>query len=210
MKFENTEVWGFRHALRGMRNPMDSWDKSDSLQEKIDQETGETTYRIGEKDLALTQKLIRAGAEHRKFLRQIFVSVDITAPRYWWSEFDTYKIGTSANSCSTMHKLASYPITKDMFEIEEGSSESDWQFIIGYLERVRLDYVKTKEMKYFRQLKQALPEAFLQKRTVTMNYENLFSMVRQRKNHRLSEWSNDFVSWVTDLPLAKELIFIEC
>ena len=126
MKFENTEVWGFEHAIRGMRNPMNSWDKSDSRYLTINEIVGhpcdgglQKEYVIGETDLKLMQKLIRAGSEHRKFLRQIFVSVDITAPLYWWKEHDTYKVGTVANSTSTMHKLASTPITLDCFETDD-------------------------------------------------------------------------------------------
>ena len=126
MKFENTEVWGFRHALRGMRNPKESWSKSDSRFIKdVDVDGFIETINIGKNDLELVQKLIKAGSEHRKFLRQIFVSVDITAPLYWWKEFDTYKIGTVSNSTSTMHKLASTPITMDCFEMDDFEENLD-------------------------------------------------------------------------------------
>ena len=122
MKFENTEVWGFEHALRGMRNPKNSWNKSDSYYEYDNQKdcvTKDANFVIGENDMKLAQTLIKAGSEHRKFMRQIFVSVDITAPLYWWKEFDTYKVGTVANSTSTMHKITSQPITLDCFEIDD-------------------------------------------------------------------------------------------
>ena len=169
MKFENTEVWGFEHSIRGLRNPLESWSKSDSEFYLGD---GEGFY-IGQNDLQLMQKLIRAGSEHRKFIRQIFVSVDITAPLYWWKEFDTYKIGTVANSTSTMHKLASTPITMDCFECGEMLYDST----IDKLEMTRMLYLETKDKKYWKKLIVNLPESWLQTRTVTMNYENLFNMI---------------------------------
>ena len=143
MKFENTEVWGFEHAVRGMRNPLNSWDKGDSGY--IDRRFNDQFY-IGENDLDLAQRLIKAGSEHRKFLRQIFVSVDITAPLYWWKEFDTYKVGTVSNSTSTMHKLASTPITMDCFEMGDycGFFETPWKNLIALLEQCRKEYNETK------------------------------------------------------------------
>ena len=200
MNFSKTEVWGFEHAIRGMRNPMNSWDKSDSL---IEAEY-EYQLELGKNDLELAQKLIKAGSEHRKFLRQIFVSVDITAPLYWWKEFDTYKVGTVANSTSTMHKLASTPITIDCFEC----GEMIYQGTIAELEMNRLKYLETKDKNDWKKLIVNLPESWLQTRTVTMNYENLLNMYHQRcaKPHKLTEWSVKFKEFVESLPYAKELI----
>ena len=213
MKFENTEVWGFEHALRGCRNPMNSWDKGDSGY--IDRRFNDQFY-IGKNDLDLAQRLIKAGSEHRKFMRQIFVSVDITAPLYWWKEADTYKVGTVSNSTSTMHKLASTPITRDCFEMEDFSDdnyvlaiEEKWNETVEYLEFLRKKYNETKDKRYWKELIRLLPESWLQKRTITMNYENILNMYRQRKNHKLTEWSKSFCNWVKTLPYAEELICIE-
>ncbi len=227
MKFEKTEVWGFEHAIRGMRNPMNSWDKGDSGY--IDRRFNDQ-FHIGKNDLDLAQRLIKAGNEHRKFLRQIFVSVDVTAPMYWWNEFDTYKVGTVANSTSKMHKLASTPITLDCFEMDDFSifeTDSDdveesinsfefWNlYLIPYLEKLRALFNETKDKRYWKELIRLLPESWLQKRTVTMNYENILNMYHQRKNHKLNEWSGkddpakpNFCSWVLEIPYAKQF-FIE-
>lgn len=231
MKFENTKVMNFDGALHGMRNPMNSWEKSDS------RET-ECTYIIGENDMKLAKKLIRAGSEHRKFMRQIFVSVDITAPLYWWKEFDTYKVGTVANSTSTMHKLATTPITLDCFEMddyeeycvfhegflgEDGLSADDCKSLImcqwvPFLEGLRQKYLETKNKRFWKELIRWLPESWLQTRTVTMSYENLLAMCSkgQRRFHKLNEWSGqddnakpNFISWVRTLPYAQELIFVD-
>lgn len=239
MKFEKTEVWGFEHAIRGMRNPLESWDKSDSgygcydgamsFCKDCDSEKNKycqcKEFVIGKNDLELMQKLIRAGSEHRKFLRQIIVSVDITAPLFWWKEFSTYKIGTVANSTSTMHKLASTPITMDCFEMGDFdcvtylrdsagldiklSTQNIWNNIVKDLEALRQTYLETKDKRYWKELIRLLPESWLQTRTITMNYENLLSMVHQRKNHKLTEWSIDFINWVKTLPYAEELLFLE-
>ena len=235
MEFKNTEVWGFKHALRGMRNPKDSWDKSDSeywlpnkfMEENVSGENIEwTPYHIGKNDMKLAQTLIKAGNEHRKFMRQIFVSVDITAPLYWWKEFDTYKVGTVANSTSTMHKLATTPITLDCFEIDDydrnlsltdnpkdddgldniSTFEED---IIYVLENIRQKYLETKDKRYWKELVRWLPESWLQKRTITMNYENVRNMYFQRRNHKLTEWSESFIKWVESLPYAEELIMYD-
>lgn len=218
MKFENTKVFNFEGALRGMRNPMNSWNKSDSKMIYSDS-LDDWFCEVGENDLKLAQSLIKAGSEHRKFLRQIFVSVDITAPLYWWKEFDTYKVGTVANSTSTMHKLASTAITKDCFEMDDyvntfcfsDSSELGttdvWNQIINVLETLRQEYNETKDKEYWKELIRLLPESWLQKRTITMSYENIFNMVHQRKNHKLSEWFERFMGWVETLPYAKELLF---
>lgn len=214
MKFENTEVFNFAGSLRGMRNPMESWDKNDSGEEYEDH-FGYTIckYVIGENDLKLAQSLIKAGSEHRKFMRQIFVSVDITAPLYWWKEFDTYKVGTVANSTSTMHKLASTPITKECFEMDDycGYCETAWTNLVGVLEGLRISYNKTKDKHYWKELIRLLPESWLQKRTVTMDYENLLAMCSkgQRRFHKLTEWSESFINWARSLPYAENLIFID-
>lgn len=240
MKFEKTEVWGFEHSFRGLRNPKNSWDRSDSGKLYWDgtwyhedlknyfTEYGVNFY-IGENDMKLAQALIKAGSEHRKFMRQIFVSVDITAPLYWWKEFDTYKVGTVANSTSTMHKITSQPITLDCFEIDDlndgamptGNYEC-LQFIynqiINSCENLRQKYIKTKDKRYWKELIRWLPESWLQKRTVTMTYENLLAMCSkgQRRFHKLNEWSgqdnpnvSNFISWARILPYAQELIFID-
>ena len=226
MKFENTEVFNFRGALRGMRNPLESWDKSDSRFIKdVDCDGFIEIMNIGENDLKLAQKLIKAGSEHRKFMRQIFVSVDITAPLYWWKEFDTYKVGTVANSTSTMHKLASTPITLDCFEMDDFENfmsektlmggdidnEGMWFIFINYLEWLRQKYNETKNKRYWKELIRLLPESWLQKRTVTMDYENLLSICSkgQRRNHKLTEWSKSFIDWARTLPYSQEIIFID-
>lgn len=230
MKFENTQIWGFEHAMRGMRNPMNSWDKSDSyygttlvsmVNDFLNNEYFRpiAMYDIGENDMKLAQKLIRAGSEHRKFMRQIFVSVDITAPLYWWKEFDTYKIGTVSNSTSTMHKLASTPITLECFETGDYTQvDSRINIIIELCEDLRQKYLETKDKVYWKELIRWLPESWLQKRTVTMNYENLLSMCSkgQRRSHKLNEWSGiddptvpNFISWARTLRYAQELIFLD-
>ena len=218
MKFTNADVWGFYHAVRGARNPMNSWFKMDS-------EFYENSYDtiLGPNDLDLLQRLIKGGPEHRKFMRQIFVSVDITAPLYWWKEFDTYKVGTTANSTSTMHKLASKEITIEDFEMDDFErvkifdkepfnpddyTDEIWDYIIDICETLRQRYVETKDKRYWKELIRILPESWLQTRTVTMNYENLYSIVRQREGHKLSEWKS-FIDWVHTLPYADELIFID-
>lgn len=232
MKFENTEVWGFEHALRGMRNPKNSWNKSDSYYDD------NNNLVIGENDMKLAQTLIKSGSEHRKFMRQIFVSVDITAPLYWWKEFDTYKVGTTANSTSTMHKLATTPITLDCFEMddyeeycnfhsdflgEDGLSADDCESMIfcqwiPLLEGLRKKYLETKDKRYWKELIRWLPESWLQKRTVTMTYENLLAMCSkgQRRFHKLNEWSGqdnpnvpNFILWARTLPHAQDLIFMD-
>lgn len=197
MKFEDTQVFNFEGAIRGMRNPLDSWAKSDS---------DWSINKIGEADLNLCQRLISAGTEHCKFLRQIFVTVDITAPRFWWSEFDTYKVGTAANSCSTMHKIGAYKFTIDMFDCD-GSDAQYINSLLPVLNMLREQYNSTKSNQDLITLKRMLPESFLQKRTVTMNYAVLRAMIRQRQHHRLHHWSTDFINWCKSLPYAEELLF---
>lgn len=216
IKFEHPEVWGWEHAIRGMRNPMNSWDKSDSrFNYDIEAATvgnEEPQYihidaTIGYNDLALMRRLIRAGSSHRKFLRQIFVSVDITAPRYWFAEFDTYKVGTTANSCSTMHKITAKEFTLDDFSHEHliPRALDTLQATVDALNAYRSDYIQTKDKIAWWQLIQLLPQSYNQKRTVTMTYENLLNMVSQRRGHKLDEW-HDFCDWVFTLPYAEELL----
>ena len=205
IKIENLEVWGFRGAIRGMRNPMNSWNNNDSF-------TFNGEPNIGEKDLKLAQNLIKAGSEHSKFMRQIQVWADFNLPRYMWSEFDTYHFNTK-NSCSTMHRLlhTTTSITKDLFSYSE---EDDYllDIIIRRLNQIRIEYInavnESEKNKLIRRAKQILPEGFFQLRTVNTNYAELRNMVLQRKNHKLKEdWQNGFCKWVTTLPYAKELIF---
>ena len=220
MKFENTEVFNFDGAFRGMRNPLNSWAKSDSYSE-------DGNFVIGENDMDLAKRLIGSGdASDRKFLRQILVCVDITAPLYWWKEFDTYKVGTVANSTSTMHKISTTPITLDCFELDDFNSDletidgsktwnlkKDMELVLFDIENLRRKYIDTKDKRYWKELIRWLPEGWLQTRTVTMNYENLRAMYHQRKHHKLNEWSGkdnpalpNFCAWVKALPYAKELI----
>lgn len=208
IKFEKVEVWGWKHAIRGMRNPLNSWERSDSGYNPL----LEDIFEIGENDLDLMTRLTRGGAPHRKFLRQVFVSVDITAPLYWWKEFDTYKVGTTANSCSTMHTLH-----KKRFELEDFSR--DYLFnrvvtkdevleldtimvlkeIIMSLNGLRLMYLNTKDTLYWKAMIQLLPSSYNQKRTVTMTYENLLNILEYRRGHKLNEWRK-FCEWIDTLP----------
>ena len=218
MLFEDTSVYNIYNAILGARNPKNSWNKSDSIFKGYNGKIENTV--IGENDLKLLQSLIKAGSEHRKFMRQIGVSVIITAPIYWWKEFDTYKVGTVSNSTSTMHKLSDTPITMDCFEMDDFKDcdvesqdmifplESCWNSLVSDLEFLRKKYNETKDKRYWKELIRMLPESWLQKRTITMNYENILNMVHQRKNHKLTEWSESFINWAKSLPYAKELIFI--
>ena len=237
IKVEKVDVWGFEHAIRGMRNPMNSWDKSDSHLD-WDENDGrwdacewvETAYVVGENDLDLMRRLYRAGTEHRKYLRQIFVSMDITAPLYWWKEFDTYKVGTVANSCSTMHKIHAKEFELDDFSHEhlfgdfepiERRSATDYEVIfntnniilksdtvlmciIECLNFYREMYLKTKNKDYWWQMIQLLPSSYNQRRTVTMNYENVATIIKQRTGHKLDEW-NEFVTMLKTLPYVKQI-----
>jgi hypothetical protein len=215
MEIKNTEIYGFKAAFRGMRNPMDSWAKSDSY---YDNEINHNQYIIGNNDMNLAQTLIKSGSEHCKFLRMIHVSADFDMPRYFWSEFDTYHYNTK-NSCSTMHKLLNNnnPITLDMFETCDEDAYL-WNEIIVRLEEFRLDYkelqktTKNKEEmdRLLLRAKRLLPEGMLQLRTIDTNYAELRNMYFQRRNHRLKEeWINTFCKWVENLPYADELICFE-
>lgn len=226
MKFEHTQVFNFDGALRGMRNPLESWSKSDSNVNYVpyskkwkmfEYNRENVEYVIGKNDLNLAQRLIRGGSEHRKWLRQVFVSVDITAPMYWWSEADTYSVGVTKNSTSKMHKLLSKSITADCFEMDDSTDfdkhlferiidtcESVRQMAVGYKDTGETD--KYKEC--WKALVRILPESWLQTRTMTLNYEVVRNMVHQRKGHKLTEW-NHFIDWAHTLPYAEELIFYD-
>lgn len=213
IKFENTEVMNFEGAIRGMRNPLNSWDKSDSYYDIDDMTIVSRGYIIGPNDLDLASRLIKAGSDHRKFLRQIFVSVNITAALYWWKEFDTYKVATVANSCSTMHKIHAKPIELSDFSIDDFYIEGDdidlsdcFKNVVADCESLRRKYLETKDKKYWRGLIQLLPESYNQKRTVTLNYETLRNIYGSRRGHKLSEWSTGFMEWIESLPYAEYLI----
>jgi hypothetical protein len=215
IKIENTEVFGWETAIRGMRNPMNSWDKIDTdfSLSGMQSVSGILVPTIGNNDLSLMRKLCRAGSDHRKFLRMIVVSVDITAPLYWWKEFDTYKVGTVANSCSTMHKIHSKEFTLDDFSSEHltcGFFEKDGSYfesaevlkrLIYFLNTYRGFYLKTKDKQWWWQIIQLLPTSYNQKRTLMLNYEVLLNMYHARKNHKLDEW-HTFCEWIESLPCS--------
>lgn len=209
MNITRSEVFNFQGAFRGLRNPMNSWDKSDSGYIRL-KENETPAFIIGQKDLELAQRMIGGGNEESKFLRQIFVSCDIEAPLYWWKEMDTYKIGTTANSCSTMHKLTSKEITLDMFSFDDLPEEAKSlelmrAQIINYCEALRKEYLASKDKLIWRELIAILPSAFLQKRTWSANYQVLRNIYFQRRNHKLKEWQL-FCDWIESLPMGKELI----
>ena len=215
IKVEHIETWGFEHAIRGMRNPMNSWDKSDSEWRIFMPEypnLSEANYVIGKNDLDLMKRLYKASLSgdnhaHRKYLRQISVSMDITAPLYYWKEFDTYKVGVTANSCSTMHKIASKEFELDDFSHEHLSNNSIkvLNHTIKCMNDYREEFLKDKEKHNWWQMIQLLPSSYNQKRTVTMNYENAITIIKQRTNHKLDEW-NDFVEVLHGLPYIDEIM----
>ena len=194
----------FDNAIRGARNPMNSWAKLDSSYN----ENGEFVF--GENDLDLARRLAHAGSDHRKFLRQIFVSVDITAPLYWWKEFDTYKVGTVANSCSTMHKIHSKEFSREDFSCDRLTPEAleALDSLIAFLEGERKKFVETKDKAPWHNMIQLLPSSFNQMRTVTLNYENLISIYYARKSHKLAEW-HTLCDWIMSLPYAADLIAVK-
>ena len=219
IKIENTEVFGWDSAIRGMRNPLNSWDKSDSYWPHIEDaqtmEIAKYQFFVGENDLALMKNLSKAGNDHGKFLRMINVTVDITAPLYWWKEFDTYKVGTVANSCSTMHKIHAKEFTLDDFSHEhlthyshDGELCRDWlgdlEDLIDDLNFAREKYLETKDKKYWWQMIQLLPSSYNQKRTVQLNYAVLKNMYHSRKNHKLDEW-HTLCDWALTLPYFAEV-----
>lgn len=235
LKIENTEVMGWEAAIRGMRNPKNSWEKSDSgwdahippleLRNQVDwkrwaehykvvQDNGEHTYDIGPDDRDLMTRLRNAGTDHRKFMRMITVYLDITAPLYWWKEFDTYKVGTVANSCSTMHKIADKEFTLEDFSIEHLVCIGDFKYIVDILNCWRSRYIQcdndpaileclgmTKKEIWW-QMIQLLPSSYNQRRTVMLNYEVLANVYKSRRNHKLDEW-HTFCDWIESLPYSE-------
>ncbi len=230
IKLENEKVVGWEPAVRGMRNPMNSWDKSDSEFVVVDKnphgfEISELTafFKLGENDLNLAERLRAAGADHRKFMRMLVVYADITAPLYWWKEFDTYKVGTVANSCSTMHKITDKIFTEEDFSVEDavdlgGTTTDKDQFeanalfikTLEVLNENRIKYIKAKEngadahtlQTYWRRLIKLLPSSYNQKRTIMMNYEVLANIYKSRRNHKLKEW-REFCEWIKELPYSQ-------
>lgn len=207
IKTDNIEVFNFRGAIRGMRNPLNSWDKSDSKYSIFNFNDCEVDCAVGNNDLVLMNKLYKAGSEHRKFARQIFVSMDITAPLYWWKEADTYKVGTTSNSCSTMHKIHAHKFKLDDFSHEKLTKGAlmVMRDTIKCLNVFREEYLKTKDKAYWWDMIQLLPSSYNQKRTITMSYENVFNIIKQRTNHKLDEW-NTLVKVLKDLPYAREIM----
>ena len=201
LKLERTSVMNLENAIRGARNPMNSWAKSDSAYDE------KGNYILGENDLTLAKKLCRAGSDHRKFMRQILVSADITAPLYWWKEFDTYKVATVANSTSTMHKIHAKPFELSDFSADKLSDGALAAFraYIDYMEATRLRFVETKDKRDWYDLIQLLPSSYNQLRTVTMNYETLVNIYYARRAHKLDEW-HVFCDWIRTLPYAEDLI----
>lgn len=227
MKFENTMVTNFENAILGARNPMESHKRMDSFYNK----NGE--YILGPNDLGLMQRLLKAsmaqGNSHSKFMRQILVSVNITAPLYWWKEADQYRVGVTTNSESTMHRLAKTPITLDCFETDDYDPDLSLAYdrkdddyddglddisvyvedMIMVMENLRKAYLATDDKRYWKELIRLLPEGWLQKRMTTLNYQVLRQMYFDRRHHKLTEWSKSFVEWVKTLPYAEELIMYE-
>ena len=200
IKLERTSVMNVENAIRGARNPMNSWSNSDSYYDE------HGSYILGEKDLGLAQRLAKAGSDHRKYLRQIFVSVDITAPLYWWKEYDTYKVGTVANSCSTMHKIQAKKFTREDFSCERMTQDAliCFDHVINVLEQRRQVFVETKDRAAWDDMIQLLPTSFNQMRTCTLNYENLINIYHARRNHKLPEW-HTLCSWIETLPYFNDI-----
>ena len=204
LKVDRISVVNMENAIRGARNPLNSWARMDSYYN----ERGE--FILGENDLSLAMKLAKAGRDHRKFLRQIIVSMDITAPLYWWKEFDTYKVGTVANSCSTMHKIHSKEFSRADFSCDRLTDDalSVLDGVIAYLESERIKYNETKDKAHWHNMIQLLPSSFDQMRTVSMNYEVLINIYYARKTHKLAEW-HILCDAIEKLPYAKELIMVK-
>ena len=196
----NSSVMNFENAIRGARNPMNSWSRMDSCFK-------DGKYILGENDLALAKRLCKAGRDHRKFLRQIFVSVDINAPIYWWKEFDTYKVGTVSNSTSTMHKIHSREFHVDQFSHDQMTPRTREKLseIVAYLEELRQEYLRTKDRQAWMDMIQLLPSSYNQLRTCSLNYEVLANIYHSRKNHKLNEW-HTFCDYIRTLPYAADLI----
>lgn len=221
IKFENTEVVGWEAAIRGMRNPMNSWERSDSefydmadyLERLFHKGPGTSesipAFVIGPNDYDLMMRLAKAGSEHAKYRRMIVVYVDITAPLYWWKEFDTYKVGTVANSCSTMHKIAEKEFTLEDFScehLEQWAKENVLGCVINGLNIYRSRFLETTNKNYWWHMIQLLPSSYNQRRTVMMNYEVLAGIHRQRKAHKLSEWREGFIPWIESLPYSEIIL----
>lgn len=204
IQLKRSSVMNLENAMRGARNPLNSWARSDSYYD----EAG--NYILGENDLGLAMRLRKAGSDHRKYMRQIFVSVDITAPLYWWKEYDTYKVATVANSTSTMHKIHSKPFSREDFSHDHMTEEAlaALDRMIEVLEQLRLRFVETKEKDAWYSMIQLLPESYQQLRTCSFNYETLVHIYFSRRDHKLAEW-HTFCDWITSLPYAKELILGE-
>ena len=196
-------VMNMENAIRGARNPMNSWARMDSYYDE------EGNFVLGENDLNLAARLAKAGSDHRKYLRQVIVSMDICAPLYWWKEFDTYKVGTVANSCSTMHKIQAKEFTRDDFSCEKMSEDalSVLDGIISFMEKERLAFIETKDKAHWHNMIQLLPTSYNQLRTVTLNYEVLINIYRARRYHKLDEWKV-LCAEIEKLPYAKELILL--
>ena len=204
LKCERTSVMNIENAMRGARNPMNSWDRADSYYDE------EGNYKLGPNDMNLARRLRLAGSDHRKFIRQIFVSVDITAPLYWWKEYDTYKVATVANSTSTMHKIHSKEFSIEDFSHDHLTEEGleSLKRTVEDLERIRLRFLEEKNKEDWYTIIQLLPSSYQQMRTCTMNYESPINMYFSRKSHKLEEW-HTFCDWIKTLPYAKELILAE-
>ena len=204
LKVERISVMNMENAIRGARNPLNSWDRMDSYYDE------DGNFVLGENDLSLAVRLAKAGSDHRKYLRQIMVSMDITAPLYWWKEFDTYKVGTVANSTSTMHKIQAKEFSRDDFSMEKltGKSLEVMDSVISCLEEERLKFIETKDKANWINMIQLLPSSYNQMRTVTMNYEVLINMYYARKSHKLSEW-HTLCDAIAALPYADKLILVK-
>lgn len=204
IKIECTSVMNFDNAMRGARNPMNSWGRYDSSFD----ENG--NFVFGENDLSLAKRLCIAGTDHRKFVRMIFVSVDVTAPMYWWKEYDTYKVSTVANSTSTMHKITSKPFELSDFSVDHMNEEgiTAMEKLIETLEDLRLRYIETKDKELWYTIIQLLPSSYNQMRTCTLNYETLCNIYYARRNHKLAEW-HTYCDWIKELPYFSELFLQE-
>ena len=204
LTLKNTSVMNFENAIRGARNPMNSWGRMDSHTEP------DGSFVFGPNDLDLAMRLAKAGSDHRKYLRMVFVSVDVTAPLYWWKEYDTYKVATVANSTSTMHKIHSKPFSMDDFSCDHmtDGTKKFMETVVAELENIRLRFKETKSKDDWYDMIQLLPSSYNQMRTCTFNYETLINIYRARKNHKLAEW-HTFCDWIETLPYAEQLITIE-
>ena len=203
IRISNIDVMNFENAVRGARNPMNSWARMDSYYDS------EGNFVLGDNDLSLASRLAKAGSDHRKFLRQVIVSLDISAPLYWWKEFDTYKVGTVANSCSTMHKIQAKEFTRSDFSCEKMSESAlaVLDSVISFMESERLKFIETKDKAHWHNMIQLLPTSYNQLRTVTLNYEVLINIYKARRYHKLDEWKI-LCAEIEKLPYAKELIML--